>query len=42
MPAADAQVLGCHQPNIATMRQATEDVISMPIEIQYWIGAASL
>jgi len=41
-PSADAQVFGCHHPNIATKRHAAKILIWMPICIQYWTGAASL
>jgi hypothetical protein len=33
-PSADAQVFGCHHPNIATQRHATKIMIWMPICIQ--------
>src|ERR1700676_3717282 len=39
---ADAQVFGCHHPNIATLRHPTKAIIWRPICIQYRTGVASL
>lgn len=40
-PPADAQLFGCHHPNIATKRPAAEPVIIWPISIQYRTGVVS-
>src|SRR5215831_8795886 len=39
---SDAQVFGCHHPNIATTRHEQKIVMWTPIVIQYRIGVASL
>src|ERR1700676_831699 len=39
---ADAEVFGCHHPNIATLRHPTKAIIWRPICIQYRTGVASL